>query len=103
MTITRADQIAAVRAELRKVERFQREHPRRSDALPDPDFIDRSEAIWRAALATLEAQQWRKIDESTPRHGNYARVYVEEGLLYCPDGGEATHWMPLPPPPEEQR
>lgn len=42
--------------------------------------------------------RWRPIDENTPRHGNYARVSVEEGLLYCPGGGEATHWLPLRTP-----
>lgn len=46
---------------------------------------------------------WRPIDENTPKHGNYARVWVEEGLLYCPDNGEATHWMPLEPPRDEPK
>jgi hypothetical protein len=50
-----------------------------------------------------EGQQqsgWRPI-ETAPRHGNYVRVYVEEGVLFCPNGGEATHWMKLPEPPNE--
>lgn len=59
------------------------------------------EAALRAATERTGAEAtspWREI-ASAPRHGNYARVSTEEGLLYCPDNGEATHWMPLPSPP----
>ncbi len=50
----------------------------------------------------LDALSWQPIDEKTPQHGNYARISVEEGVLYCPMNGKATHWVPLPEPPEPE-
>ena len=41
---------------------------------------------------------WQLI-ETAPQHGNYVRVYAEEGVLYTPQDGVATHWVPLPPAP----
>ena len=42
--------------------------------------------------------KWLPI-ATAPRHGNYVRVYAEEGVLFCPDDGEPTHWLPLPAAP----
>lgn len=66
------------------------------DELP----ADTREICFDVADAAIAAvNEWQPI-ATAPRHGNYARVSIEEGLLYCPLGGEATHWLPLPAPPE---
>lgn len=51
-------------------------------------------------MSELEAAGWRPITATEPpRHGNYVRVYTEGGALFCPLGGEATHYFMLPAPP----
>ncbi len=45
--------------------------------------------------------KWQPI-ETAPRHGNYVRVFEEEGVLYGPKDGIATHWLPLPAPPMDE-
>lgn len=59
-------------------------------------------AALQAEIAALRAQvEWRPITDSwPPQHGNYARVYVEDGALLCPNGGEATHCLLFPAPPD---
>jgi hypothetical protein len=54
------------------------------------------------AIATCATLGWRPIDDFTPKHANYLRAFVEEGVLYCPDGGHATHWLPLPAAPKAE-
>ena len=47
------------------------------------------------------SNEWQPI-ATAPQHGNYVRVFMEEGVLYCPDGGIATHWLRLPAPPMDE-
>lgn len=89
------EMIAAVRAEILLNEGRLPSVPR--SIIPD---AHKHIAALRAALAHLEASRWRSITATEPpRHGNYVRAYTEEGVLYCPLGGEATHYLLLPHPP----
>ncbi len=58
-------------------------------------------AAIRALAPSPPQSGWRDI-ASAPRHGNYVRVWTEEGALLCPNDGKATHWMPLPAPPQSE-
>ena len=60
------------------------------------------------AIAALEAQQWRSVEDELPNSSNqYVQMYTPKGTTFQmvsnfehPLSDHATHWMPLPTPPE---
>lgn len=54
-TPTIEEMVTAVEWQVRKLDSFTRNHPRRSDAPPGPDLADRELSTWRAVLSTLSS------------------------------------------------
>jgi len=65
--------------------------------------------------AKINVMEWINVNDRLPEHGvevlcisEEGRISVEERMkgqewIYCDktDSGNATHWMPLPPPPKK--
>jgi hypothetical protein len=100
--------VAAAWWQVRKLESFTQNHPRRHDAPPGPDLAERELAVWRAVHATLstlpplieaarEVVRQIGINDFRDSHGHDAimlRAYTELKRALSTFPAPASQWRP---------